>query len=118
MQNLLRHIQIAFGPVRVGISTISVIELIHGAYRARTDADRFRRPAFADAATDDLTVYPVTLEIAQLAGRMDGEQGAKGIAIPFEDLVIGATGLCFGFDVLTHNVRHFQLIPGLSAVTL
>jgi predicted nucleic acid-binding protein len=35
-----------------------------------------------------------------------------------EDLVIGSTALYLGFDVLTHKVRHFQLIPGLSAVTL
>jgi len=26
--------------------------------------------------------------------------------------------LDLGFDVLTHNVRHFQRIPGLSALTL
>ncbi len=48
-----------------------------------------------------MIVHPVSLEIAQLAGRIEGEQAAKGIAI-----------------VATLNVRHFQLIPSLKIVTL
>ena len=118
VQNLLHQINAAFGPVDVGISTITVIELTHGAYRARTSGDKLRRQVFAEAAVGDLIVYPVTLEIAQLAGRIEGEQAAKGIGIPFEDLIIGSTALYLGFDVLTQNVKHFQLIPGLNAVTL
>ncbi len=65
-----------------------------------------------------LLVQPVTLEIAQLAGRIEGEQAAKGISIAFEDLLIGATALHLGFDVATLNVKHFQAIPGLRVVTL
>jgi predicted nucleic acid-binding protein len=60
----------------------------------------------------------VSLEIAQLAGKIEGEQSAQGIAIAFEDLVIGATALHLGFDVATLNVKHFQLFPGLKIVTL
>ena len=66
----------------------------------------------------DLVVHPVSIEIAQLAGRIEGEQAAKGITIGFEDLVIGATALHLGFDVATHNLKHFQLIPGLKIVPL
>lgn len=64
-----------------------------------------------------VAVQPVTLEIAQLAGQIEGEQAAKGIVIPFQDLVIGATALHLGFDVATHNTKHFQLIPGLKIVS-
>jgi predicted nucleic acid-binding protein len=77
-----------------------------------------RRRDFADVAFRNLVVQPITLEIAQLAGRIEGEQAAKGIAIPFEDLIIGATALHLGFDVATHNVKHFQLIPSLNVVTI
>lgn len=66
----------------------------------------------------DMFVHPVSLAIAQLAGRIEGEQAAKGIAIPFEDLVIGATAIHLGFDVVTLNEKHFRLIPNLKAVTL
>ena len=95
-----------------------IVELTHGIYRARTGADRERRKAFSDELCRDMIVHPVSLEIAQLAGRIEGEQAAQGIAIAFEDLVIGATALHVGFDVATLNVKHFKLIPGLNIVTL
>jgi predicted nucleic acid-binding protein len=65
-----------------------------------------------------LTVYPYTDQTALLAGRIDGEQTAKGVMIPFPDLLIGATALSLGYSVLTANVRHFNLIPGLTVVSL
>jgi len=70
-----------------------------------------------DELCRDRIIHPVSLEFAQLAGRIEGEQAAKGIVIPFEDLIIGATALHFGFDVATHNAKHFQLIPNLRIVT-
>jgi predicted nucleic acid-binding protein len=58
------------------------------------------------------------LAIAQLAGRIEGEQAAEGINIAFEDLIVGATALHLGFDVATLNVKHFRLIPGLKIIAL
>lgn len=55
----------------------------------------------------------MTFEIARRAARIDGESKQKGIAIPFQDLVIGVTALEFGYAVATMNVRHFEMIPGL-----
>ncbi len=77
-----------------------------------------RRRIFVDEVFTNLIVHPVSFEIAQLAGRIEGEQAAKGVAIGFEDLVIGATALYLGYDVATHNVKHFQLIPGLKIISL
>jgi predicted nucleic acid-binding protein len=34
----------------------------------------------------------------------------------FEDLLIAATALQLGFGVATGNVRHFQVVPGLTVV--
>jgi predicted nucleic acid-binding protein len=53
-----------------------------------------------------------------LAGRIDGEQTAKGVVIPFTDLLIGARALSLGFSVMTTNLRHFKLIPGLNIISL
>lgn len=92
------------------------MELTHGIYRARTHADRERRLAFTEDIFHGLIVHPVSLDIAQLAGRIEGEQAAIGISIAFEDLLIGATALHLGFDVVTLNVKHFRLIPGLKTV--
>jgi hypothetical protein len=33
-----------------------------------------------------MAVHPITLEIAQLAGKLEGEQAARGVSIAFEDL--------------------------------
>ncbi len=118
IEDILRQARASHGEVDIALSAISVVELTHGIYRARTDADRARRRVFAEGALHDLIVHPVSLEIAQLAGRIEGEQAAKGIAIAFEDLVIGATALHLGFDVATLNVRHFQPIPDLKIIAL
>jgi len=77
-----------------------------------------RRREFSDTIFRNLIVHPLTLEIAQLAGRIEGQQAAKGVVIPFADLLIAATAIYLGFDVATHNLRHFQLIPGLNVVSL
>ena len=118
IRNVLLRAESIYGETDVALSAVSVVELIHGIYRARTEADRVRRKAFAESAFFDLAVHSVTLEIAQLAGRIDGEQAARGNIIAFEDLVIGATALYLGFDVATLNVRHFERIPELRVVTL
>jgi predicted nucleic acid-binding protein len=69
-------------------------------------------------AVPRLIIHPVSLEIAQLAGRIEGEQSAMSNIIAFEDLVIGAMALHLGFNVACLNVKHFQRIPGLNVVTL
>jgi len=118
IEDILRQARALHGEVDIALSTVSVVELTHGIYRAKTEAQRERRRVFAEGAFHDLIVHPVSLEIAQLAGKIEGEQAAQGIAIAFEDLVIGATALHLGFDVATLNTRHFQLIPDLKTVTL
>lgn len=81
-------------------------------------ADRERRLAFTEELCRDLTVYPITLEIAKLAGKIEGEQAARGVSISFEDLLIGSTALFLRYSVATLNARHFRLVPGLSLIDL
>lgn len=116
--SMLTPIKARFGEIDIAISAVTVVEFTHGIFRAKTPEDRSRRRIFAEQAFQELLVHPVTFEIAQLAGRIDGEQNAKGITIEFQDLIIGATALHLGYDVLTLNVRHFQMIPGLNVLTL
>jgi len=115
---MMQRIVGAGGDAECALSAISMIELTHGIYRAKTDPDRSRRQAFADELARDMIVHPVSLAIAQVAGRIEGEQAAKGVSIAVEDLIIGATALHLGFDVATLNVRDFQRIPGLGLVTM
>jgi len=116
--HILEQIRTAHGEVDVGLSVVTIAELMHGAYRAKTDADRLPRLAFIEEICRDVPIHPVSLEIARGIGRIEGQQAARGISLSFEDLAIGVTALELGFDVATLNVRHFEKIPGLSVVSL
>jgi tRNA(fMet)-specific endonuclease VapC len=118
VRQILTRVQAAHGEVDSALSVVTIVELTHGIYRAKSDADRERRRAFSEELRRDMVVHPVTVEFAELAGRIEGEQAARGISVAFEDLLIGATALYIGYDVVTLNVRHFQMIPGLSVVQL
>jgi len=116
--NLIRQVLSAVSDQDAAVTAIGLTELVHGIYRAQTPEIRQRRQAFVDEILRDFTTYPYTRETALMAGRIDGEQRAKGVTIPFDDLLIGATALSLGFPVLTLNPRHFNLIPGLNVILL
>ena len=118
VRQILKRVQARHGETEAGLSAVTIVELTHGIYRAKSDAHRERRRLFTEELCRDVTVHPVTLEVAQLAGKIEGEQASQGVSIAFEDLLIGSTALHLGYAVATLNVRHFQLIPGLSVIRL
>jgi predicted nucleic acid-binding protein len=118
VKQVIERLRAACGDVECALSVVSVVELTHGIFRAKSEADRARRTAFCEELSRDMIVHPVSLAVAKLAGRIEGQQAALGITIDFEDLLIGATALNLGFDVATINVKHFQQIPGLKVVAL
>ena len=115
VQGFLQELRERYGEEEViGFSTVTLVELAHGIARANTESRRRSRQLFVDELVRDIPSYPLTVEIARLAGRLEGDGALRGITIPFEDLLIGATALHLGFAVVTGNVRHFSLIPGLN----
>src|SRR5215475_6545274 len=106
------------GKTAAALSAVTAVELTHGIYRAKTDADRQRWQSFVEELFQAVAVYPLTLEVARLAGRIHGEQMGQGVSIDFPDLLIGATALHLGFAVVTLNLRHFKQIPGLSVLEI
>jgi len=114
VREILTRVRTAHGDVDCALSVVTIVELTHGIYRAKSDADRERRRAFSEELRRDMVVHPVTIEIAEPAGRIEGEQAAHGITIAFEDLLIGAMALHLGCAVVTSNVGDFQKIPSLS----
>ncbi len=111
--DFLQHIVRRIGESEAALSSITVAELVHGIYRAESPERRARRRAFLDDLKATVPVYPLTDVTAELAGRISGESAAKGVNIPFEDLLIGACALERSYAVVTRNLRHFQMIPGL-----
>ena len=115
---VLSGIRTALGAQPIALSTVSVIELEHGIWRAKDAAQAERRQKFLDDLFAAVPAYPLTFEIARRAARIDGESRRKVILIPLQDLVIGATALEFDYAVATANVRHFRMIPGLIVTGL
>src|SRR6185437_10707506 len=54
IEDILRQARAAHGETDIALSAVSVVELTHGIYRARTEADRERRRVFAEGAFHDL----------------------------------------------------------------
>lgn len=114
----LKQIVLKIGEREAALSSIAIAELVHGIYRANTEERRACRRAFLDDLKAAVPIYPITDNTAELVGRISGEASAKGVVIPFDDLLIGACALERGYAVATRNQRHFQKIPGLSLVEL
>jgi tRNA(fMet)-specific endonuclease VapC len=106
------------GDQESALSSVGLTELVHGAYRSITPSVRLRHEQFINDLLAAVDVVPYTRTTALLAGRIDGEQRALGVTIPSMDLLIGATALEIGYSLVTVNLRHFQLIPGLNVISL
>jgi len=69
---LLENIRATVGPETIALSTIGVMELEHGIWRAKDAAQAERRRRFLDDVFAAVPAYPLTFEIARRAGRIDG----------------------------------------------
>jgi tRNA(fMet)-specific endonuclease VapC len=113
---MLKQVRSTVGDVELATSVIVVTELLQGIFPASTLQIRERRRKFLEEFMLDMVVHSYTLPIAEIAGKIGGEQIALGLTIPTVDLMIGATALSLNFSILTTNVRHFNLIPGLRVI--
>jgi len=115
-RHMLATISGTAGNTEIAISVVTLIELAHGAARVDTPQRKAKRQQFIQELLTALPIHPVTTSLALRAGQIDGENQAKGIRLPLSDLLIGVTALELGYSVGTGNIRHFQMIPGLSVV--
>jgi tRNA(fMet)-specific endonuclease VapC len=112
----LEQLKAIYGETAIGLSVVTIAELTHGAYRAQDDVRKMRRLAFIDRLCQELAIYPVTLEIARMTGRIEGEQAALGFTFAFEDLAIGVTAAQLDYGIVTLNEKHFKMVPCLRIV--
>lgn len=104
--------------VEIVLSAVTVAEIGHGVYRAKTEEIRARRRLFLDELKATVPVWPVTERTAEIVARVGGESAAEGENLPLGDLLIGACALELGYAVATGNRRDFVRIPGLRVVSL
>lgn len=117
-KSILQNIRETIGETDFSVSVISILELDHGIYRAASESKSRARRQFTLDLCAIASVIPITLDIARLAGRIEGEQASRGIVIDLADLLIGVTALYLDLDVRTLNAKHFDLIPNLTVLTL
>ena len=115
---MLAFVSREIGETPIGLSVVTLIELVHGAARAGTPERRAKREQFIEELLTAVPIHPITVSLALRAGQIDGETQARGTRLPLSDLLIGVTALELGYSVATANVRHFRSIPGLSVVQL
>jgi tRNA(fMet)-specific endonuclease VapC len=96
------------GPINLSLSPVTVAELVHGVYRARTQQAGQRRRNYIEELVSLVPVQPMTNRTAWLVGQIEGQEAAKGNTLPFNDLMIAAAAIEQGYAVLTGNIRHFQ----------
>jgi predicted nucleic acid-binding protein len=115
-RQMLATIAAKTSETEIGISVVTLIELAHGAARADTLERKAKRRQFIQELQVALPIYLVTAIVAVRAGEIDGENQARGLRLPLSDLLIGVTALELSYSVATTNIRHFQMIPGLTVV--
>lgn len=114
----IRDLLSKLGDTEATLSIITVVELAHGIERASSSARQIAREHFLNELLNEISVEPITIPIAFRAGKIDGSLQAHGHTIALADLLIGTTALELGYAVVTHNVRHFTLIPNLEVQQL
>ena len=118
MADFFEKILGAYGSVELSLSPITVAELVHGIFRAKTSAAAARRKAYIEELIVLIPVHPITTRTGWLAGQIEGQEASKGNVLPFSDLLIAAAAIEQGYAVLTGNVRHFQKVPGLTVLAI
>jgi predicted nucleic acid-binding protein len=59
--------------------------------------------------------HPVDMAVAELGGELGRAWLRSHSGIDTADLAVAATAMILGADLLTPNVRHFPMFPGLDA---
>ena len=114
---VIEDLVVKLGDTEATLSIITLVELAQGIERAESAARQTGRERFIEELLKEIPVEPITVPIAFRAGKIDGSM-AKGLTIPLGDLLIGVTALELGYAVVTHNIRHFQMIPNLEVKQL
>jgi predicted nucleic acid-binding protein len=118
VSELLASFERDHGETEIVLSSITVIELEHGLYRAQTAEQARSRREYLDSVFASIPVEPFTKAMGQLAAKIDAEARLLGRTIPFADLLIAATAVHFGYAVGTRNLRHFRMVPNLAVIQL
>lgn len=108
-QHGIREAILKAGIENCAISEISYGEIVTGAYRGGYD----RHAHEIEFLKSRFNILPVSPAI-ETFGRLRAELLDNGTPIDSLDLLISATAIENGLTVITHNLKHFEVVPGLE----
>lgn len=97
--------------VQQRLSAMTLFELFYGVARSeQADAEREQ----VEAVLSSKPVHAADEAIMRRAGRLAGEQAARGERVDDGDAIIAATALAVDEPVLTRNERDFEPLAGVE----
>ena len=96
------------------IASISVSELLVGYHLATEPHVAARRQAFIEDILGFIPVVAFDTRAARLHARLRAGLRKAGKTVGAHDLIIAATALSLGWDVLTFNAAEFRQVEGLG----
>jgi tRNA(fMet)-specific endonuclease VapC len=98
----------------VGISVVTVAELLHGVEHADSESRRLKRQAFVEKVIELFPILPFDLAAARIYARIWASLVQKGVSVVSHDLIIAATAISLDYVVVTSNRRDFEKIEGVQ----
>lgn len=99
----------------LAITTISIGELTHGAYKSRRAADNLAR---LDVLLAALIVLPFDESTARQFGWLKARLEERGASLADLDLQIASIAIVHKAPLLTHNRAHFERVAELAPLQL
>ena len=100
---------------RLSTTTINIFEMAFGAHKSRKSKKNIKALV---ALVEDLDLWDFDVESGFLAGELLHKLESKGMPIGFRDVFIASIALTNRCDkIVTSNVKDFERIPGIIAIS-
>lgn len=106
----IREAVLSAGRKQCTISTLTIGELLVGAYKGKN----VRQKNEVEKTKQLFSTIPVSEAVIDVYARTRANLELQGVRLDDMDLLIASTALYHNLIVVTHNVRHFDKIPGLK----
>ena len=113
-QTLGRLATVARMDESVALAAITAAEPLTGVHRADTRERRIVRERFVETVLASVPSLAFDVTVARVYATLWADLHAVGQIIGAHDLMIAATALAHGYQVLTDNIRDFERVPGLT----
>jgi len=91
-------------------SAITIAELYTWVYRVPQPSRRMQGML---TMLGEVHIVPVDQTVAEKFGQVRAEMLDRGVVVATSDLLIASTALHLNYTVVTHNTKHFSMVPGL-----